>query len=227
MGPLVSIFFFLSALFHFLVVSPWFKDIYLAGLRDGRNTFRWIEYAISSSVMIWLIAMFFGVADIALLMCIFVMNAVMNLCGMLMERANKGERAKTGHDSGDPLESVPFQAGEGGNSSVYKTDETPVDWLPFILGTMLGAMTWVAIFTYFFGSGPSSEIPGFVYGILFSYLLFFNTFPINMVLVYKRVGRWKDYMFGEFVYIVLSLGSKTLLGWLVFGGINQPNKYTA
>lgn len=197
-APLVSIFFFLSAVFHMLVVSPWFKETYLQGLREGRNTFRWIEYSISSSVMIWIIAMLFGVADICLLIAIFVMNAVMNLCGLMMEKMNAGVR----------------------------TDDTPVEWLPFTLGTILGATTWILIFIYFLGSGPSKDIPGFVYGVLVSYLVFFNTFPINMVLVYKRYGRWKNYMFGEFTYIVLSLVSKTLLGWLVFGGVNQPNKYT-
>lgn len=197
-GPLVSVFFLLSALFHFIVISSRFKQTYLEGLREGRNSFRWIEYSISSSIMIWLIAQFFGVTDISLLFSIFVMNAVMNLCGLLMEDANAGVRH----------------------------DDTPVKWLPFVLGTILGATTWIVVFIYFFGSGPSSEIPGFVYGVIMSYFVFFNTFPVNMILVYKRVGRWESYMFGEFVYIVLSLFSKTLLGWLVFGGLNQPNQYT-
>lgn len=39
-----------------------------------------------------------------------------------------------------------------------------------------------------------------------------------MVLQYKKVGRWKDYLFGEYVYILLSLFAKTALAWLVFGG---------
>ena len=39
-----------------------------------------------------------------------------------------------------------------------------------------------------------------------SYALFFNTFPINMVLQYKKVGRWADYRYGELWYVFLSLG---------------------
>ncbi len=39
-----------------------------------------------------------------------------------------------------------------------------------------------------------------------------------MILQYKKVGRWKDYLFGEYVYILLSLFAKTMLAWLVFGG---------
>lgn len=98
-----------------------------------------------------------------------------------------------------------------------------VNWDPFIFGTFAGAIPWVVVFIYFFGGGNFGQIPGFVYGILFGYLLFFNTFPINMILQYARVGRWAEYRYGELVYIILSLLSKSLLAWLVFGGTFQPN----
>lgn len=189
LAPLVSMFFFLSALFHTLVV--WREKSYHEYLNQECNPYRWIEYSISSSLMIWLIAMLFGVYDVSLLIAIFVMNAVMNACGHMMEILN--DRTK------------------------------PLNWFPFHLGSLLGATTWAIVVIYFLGSGPSDEIPNFVYGILASYFFFFNTFPINMILQYKRVGKWDDYCFGEFMYIVLSLASKTLLGWLVFGGVNQPH----
>jgi hypothetical protein len=32
-----------------------------------------------------------------------------------------------------------------------------------------------------------------------------------MVLQYKKIGPWKDYLFGERVYIILSLLAKTVL----------------
>lgn len=43
-----------------------------------------------------------------------------------------------------------------------------------------------------------------------------------MILQYNKVGKWKDYLYGEKVYIILSLVAKTLLAWLVFTGILQP-----
>ena len=33
-----------------------------------------------------------------------------------------------------------------------------------------------------------------------------------------RRGRWRDYLFGERVYIVLSLTAKSALAWQVFAG---------
>lgn len=100
---------------------------------------------------------------------------------------------------------------------------TTVDWTPFIFGCIAGVAPWIVVLSYFLGGGNYGEIPGFVYGILFGYFVFFNTFPVNMVLQYARIGKWVDYRFGELTYITLSLVSKSLLAWLVFGGTFQPN----
>jgi heliorhodopsin len=37
-------------------------------------------------------------------------------------------------------------------------------------------------------------------------------------LQYRRVGPWRDYLYGERGYIVLSLTAKSALAWQVFGG---------
>ena len=55
----------------------------------------------------------------------------------------------------------------------------------------------------------------FVYGIFGSLLLLFNSFAINMWLQYRRIGRWRDYAFGEAVYLALSLVAKGLLAWQI------------
>ena len=75
---------------------------------------------------------------------------------------------------------------------------------------------------YFLGGGNYSQIPWFIYAIVGSYFVLFNLFPVNMVLQYKKVGRWRDYLYGERSYIVLSLAAKSLLAWLVFAGTLQP-----
>ena len=52
-----------------------------------------------------------------------------------------------------------------------------------------------------------------------------------MWLQYTQIGYWSDkywgfsgggYLFGERVYLLLSLVSKSLLLWLVYGGVSQP-----
>ncbi len=89
-------------------------------------------------------------------------------------------------------------------------------WLPFWFGSFAGIIPWVAIVIYVVAPGLTVSPPGFVYGIIVSLFLFFNCFAINMVLQYKKVGPWRDYLFGEKVYIILSLTAKALLAWQVF-----------
>ena len=48
-----------------------------------------------------------------------------------------------------------------------------------------------------FGSGNFDKVPWFVWAIIGTYFVAFNTFPINMILQYKKVGKWKDYIYGE------------------------------
>ena len=89
-------------------------------------------------------------------------------------------------------------------------------WIPFWFGSFAGIIPWVAIVIYVWAPGLSVSPPGFVYGIIASLFVFFNCFAVNMVLQYKKVGPWRDYLFGEKVYILLSLTAKALLAWQVF-----------
>jgi len=89
-------------------------------------------------------------------------------------------------------------------------------WIPFWFGSFAGIIPWIAIIIYTIAPGLDVSPPGFVYGIIASLFVFFNCFAINMVLQYKKVGPWRDYLFGEKVYIILSLTAKALLAWQVF-----------
>ncbi|MBN2239622.1 MAG: heliorhodopsin HeR [Dehalococcoidales bacterium] len=88
--------------------------------------------------------------------------------------------------------------------------------LPFWFGSFSGIIPWIAIVVYVIAPGLEVSPPGFVYGIIISLFIFFNCFAVNMILQYRKVGPWRDYLFGEKVYIVLSLTAKALLAWQVF-----------
>ena len=97
-----------------------------------------------------------------------------------------------------------------------KTEKT--NWTAFIFGSFAGLIPWIVIFMYFIGATQGSTVPTFIYYILGSLTFFFLLFPLNMFLQYKKVGRWKDYLYGEYGYIVLSIVAKTALAWQVFAG---------
>lgn len=80
--------------------------------------------------------------------------------------------------------------------------EGPVDWSPFIFGCLIGIFPWLVIAIYLLSA---TSVPNFVYGIYVSIAFFFNIFALNQLLQYKEIGPWKNYLFGEKMYIVLSL----------------------
>ena len=91
-AAVVALFLALSAAFHFLVASPIYFERYSASLMKNQNIFRWVEYSISSSIMIILIAQLCGVSDVAAIIAIFAVNASMILFGWLQEKyTNPGD----------------------------------------------------------------------------------------------------------------------------------------
>ena len=94
---------------------------------------------------------------------------------------------------------------------------TSTTMLPFWFGCVAGAAPWVAITWNLVGAGD--DVPGFVYGIFVSLFVFFMSFAVNQWLQYRARGRWRDYLFGETAYIVLSLTAKSALAWQIFANV--------
>lgn len=106
---------------------------------------------------------------------------------------------------------------------VHNQTTRKTNWLSFWVGCLAGIVPWIAITFYLWLSADSgSPAPTFVYWIFVSIFAFFNCFAINMVLQYKKVGKWSDYLYGERAYIILSLVAKSLLAWQVFAGTLRP-----
>lgn len=165
---------------------------YVENLKKGMNPIRFYEYALSSSLMVVLIGMLVGIWDLGTLIAIFGINAMMNLFGIMME--------------------------------VHNQTTARTSWRAFIYGCLAGIVPWIVIFLYFNGAVSSGEAkpPAFVYAIVPTLFILFNIFAINMVLQYKKVGPWRDYLVGERVYIILSLVAKTVLAWLIWTGTLAP-----
>ena len=181
-------FFGLSALAHLFVAGPaW--NAYKQRLIGGRNPYRWLEYSLSASIMIVLIAMLVGIDDIAALIALVGVNASMIGFGWMQER--------------------------------YETPGASMQ--PFWIGSLAGAVPWIAIGIYLIGPGADLHPPGFVYAIFFSIFALFNCFAVNQWLQYKKVGRWKDYLIGERAYVTLSLIAKSLLAWQIFASTLATN----
>jgi hypothetical protein len=192
-GPAVAMFLLISAVAHFYLATIGYGR-YVENLKKGMNPVRFYEYALSSSLMIVLIGLLVGLWDLGAILLIFALNATMNLFGIMMEHHNQHTQK--------------------------------VNWSAFIYGCIAGIVPWIVIMLYFVGAINSGDAdvkpPDFVYAIIPTLFVFFNIFAINMVLQYKKVGPWKDYLVGERVYIILSLSAKSVLCWLIWTGTLAP-----
>lgn len=184
-GIWVAVFSLLSAVAHFWVSGPGFSR-YANDLANNRNIARWVEYAVSSTLMIVLIGVVNSVWDVVSLLGLAGCNISMILFGWLQEKYE--------------------EPGEGG-------------MLPFWFGCIAGAIPWIAMFFLLIAPGSDAEPPSFVYGVVISLFLFFNSFALVQWLQYKKIGKFADYLVGERTYITLSFIAKTALAWQLFAGV--------
>ncbi|AGL62162.1 conserved membrane protein of unknown function [Candidatus Saccharimonas aalborgensis] len=191
-GYAVALFLGLSALFHVLVASKVFFQRYIKGLGNTINVFRWVEYSISSTLMILLIAQITGISDYGALLGIAGVNVSMILFGWLQEKYTRpGSR----------------------------------EWLPFIFGCIAGIVPWLIVLISVLSPNSPSDAtpPAFVYGIIVSIFLLFNSFALVQYKQYRALGKWKDYLRGERAYIVLSFTAKAALAIQIFANTLIPN----
>jgi Heliorhodopsin len=187
-GPLVAAFLLLSALGHLLTGTMGVCDWYARNVQRGVNPPRWIEYAVSSSLMIVVIAMLAGIRDVVSLVLLFGVNTTTVLFGWCMERYN--------HHRERP-DWLAFWCGLFAGA---------LPWLA------------IGIYLVGAASAGAGRPPTFLYAIYASLFVFFNVFGLNLVLQHHRVGPWRRALFSDQVYMVLSLAAKSALAWQVFAG---------
>ena len=151
LGVMIAVFLLLSALAHFTVAAPGPFGWYVSNLKRGINYARWYEYSLSASLMIVLIGMLCGVYDLGTLILAFVLTAVMNLCGLMMEVHN--------------------QTTEKTNWTAYV--------IGCIAG--LAPWVAIAIYFFGSLTQAEGGVPTFVYIILPTLFVFFFSFALNMV----------------------------------------------
>lgn len=196
LGWFIASFLAMSAIAHAIAGWP-LRARYEGWLARGMNPLRWVEYSFSSTVMIVAIAYISFIQDFPALVAIAGCNIAMILFGWSMEAANEGRR------------------------------DHP-DWKHYIFGCIAGLMPWLGVFSILVAYGFQADlpteagIPAFVYVIVGTLFVTFNIFAITMVLQYKKIGPWRDYLVGEKTYMVMSLVAKSLLAWQVFSGTLRP-----
>ena len=162
---------------------------YTRDIQKGINVIRWIEYSITATLMTWIITQLSGITNIYL---VFLLAVVGN---------------------------VVLQW----HGYFFELNMSQDQWIkrcsPMISGFVLFTGQWSILACYFFRTvSANGGAPWFVWVSFFGLLGTFLLFPLIQILYYYKtfVNDWYKY---EFYFILLSLISKLLLDWTLFGAI--------
>lgn len=183
---------FITSIFHFVIAWGVLEEYAKWTLDRGINPLRWLEYAITASFMTWSIAQLSGITGIfTLLMVGVVGNVALQYQGYAMEMLNEKRKSQG------------------------------INWTPTIVGWIIFAGQWAAIFTYFFINASSSSVPNWIYGVVIALFVQYSLFGLVQILHYTTSkGSFFESNWGvEVSFIVLSLVSKTSLDLMIVIGI--------
>ena len=93
-GAAIAVFLALAAL-DYLLTATMFRARYENDLRNGRNLFRWLEYSVSSTIMVLLICFYGGITGISAVIAVAGANVAMILFGWVQEVVNPPGRTTT------------------------------------------------------------------------------------------------------------------------------------
>jgi len=202
-------FFLLSFFFHLGNALLWRKP-YLRLLASGYAPFRWVEYTFSASVMILILAYTAGTTTLPVLVALFGFTAITMAFGHLHEVICRPKSLEEWAVS-NPLERLQAH----------------------IIGYVPQVFAWVLVIAQFLeaggqsttdSKGETSQMPAFVYGIVFGELLIFWCFGIVQLVVSLRPPA--KYYQGEIAYMWLSLFAKGVLGLLVLSNVLMLGSFT-
>ena len=160
---------------------------------------RFIEYSISASIMLVLIALVNGIFDQSIIVLLAVSCAACQLCGLVSEQL----------------------------LHLYKVHKNDTDlsnhlkvlaWVAHITGWLLILTAYAIIFRYYDISNRNSDgqAPEFVTIIVISIFVLFSSFGVVQLL---EMTETIEYEIAELVYVCLSLTAKSLLGWIIFANV--------
>lgn len=183
---LLAIVFILAAIMHILAATQG-RHRYEADLQAGRNELRWLEYTVTSSLMLAVLALLVGVQDAMLLLAVLALGAAFHLGALLAERRS--------------------------------TKRGLISRLAYATGAIAGLTPLVIIAAYIWnGLAYGTNVPGYLPWLCATMFTAFGLFAGNTLLQHRRTSRWADYVYGERIFMGLSLLAKTLLAWIVFAG---------
>ena len=186
---LLLVFASVTALFHLGYALEWFPD-YSTRVQKGNNSYRWVEYTLTATLMLEAIALSSGVASLDSQILIALCCAGAMPMGDVVEKAHLK------------------------NDTTTVAVATGVGWL--LVGGAYGVI-FRNFLTAASNQTESQRPPAFVYAVVIVMALAFVSFGvIQAVYLTDKYGNYEMY---EKIYTIDSMVSKSLLVGLLFGGL--------
>lgn len=178
-GMALILFLLVSTVMHFRVSTPTAFG-YTIGIKNGHNTYRWVDFALSSSLLLWVLAEITAIAHTSAFLVLLCANVALLVFGARLEKADA---------------------------------RLPALYSGLLIGALIAALPWLAVLFYVMGPGSTGETRPAVFIFLLILTVFITAaaFTLNQLLPRFRVGPWRDFVFGEGVYIGLNLIAKVAL----------------
>ncbi len=183
--------FLITASFHFFYYTNY---RYYKEVLGGRNRYRWVEYGITATMMIFVLCLISGVKEIYSALATVFLSILMMSFGYFFEM-NKDPKVKL--------------------SAIIMGFFALICIWSIILGQFIPNIISAK-------GDLDYKIPDWVYGVLFPMILWWISFGIITILNYKAY-RKKDYDFTRYekYYIILSYFSKAFMGYYLAFGLTR------
>ena len=206
----VLLMFGLTCLVHIFYYTDAFKSgLYTTELEKGRNRFRWIEYAITSTIMVFVTAIISGVKSSDTVFAICTGNLVLMAFGYLIEMTPSIEgkivALLTGFLSLSSIWYLILSNFYSRISEIEKLEKTNTD-----------------------GTTQTREVPSWVKQVVTPLFLWYLMFGVIALLYIRKYRKSKnegvdfDFKVYERYYIMLSYLSKAFMGYYLAFGLTRP-----
>lgn len=183
----------IAAVVHAAVATVW-RERYEASLRAGVNCARWVEYALTTGIMLVAIAILAGMYDVVSLGLLFVLSLVLHGCCWLVETVYAKRR------------------------------EGSANWISYGLVVLVSGASWLAIAAYLAATNilGNGHIPTFVYWLVGSAFVYCCGLVALLYVESFYPAFRKKYFSIERYYLLFSIIVKTAIVWQIFAGVLKP-----
>ena len=175
-----------GAAINFALASVWFER-YKLTLSLNRNRFRWLNYSLSRGLLLVIIAVLFGVSNIALISLLFMTALSLGAFNVFVD-SHYNRLSKR-----------------------LRRFSYAVTWLMILMPWVVFILYAVANWLY-----DPSAVPTSVYVVTASALVYFLSYDFSFTKQRAGQGRWANYLYGEKVHLGLSFVFRSAIVWQIF-----------